>query len=120
MNFKSAAPDEGTATPDIPEEVDGEDPRGRSSPEVRKSVRKTLGVARKSRDTDTHPLSLWGKNSMESDDIAGEISAALATGEPPPPPVVPFLVDGIHILMHLPLWRSLSFHCYCDKLDECR
>ena len=60
-----------------------------NSPPVRR--RKSLGPARKSRDTDSHPLSLKRKNSLDSDisgmrrnsldDISEEISAALATGE---------------------------------------
>jgi hypothetical protein len=60
----------------------------RSLPDVRKSVRKKLGAvgSKKSRDTDSHPLSLRG--STDSDDIAGEISAALATGAPTPTPSV--------------------------------
>jgi len=37
---------------------------------------------RKPRDTDSHPLSF--KSSTDIDDVTGEISAALATGDPPP------------------------------------
>ena len=75
---------------DAPEGKDTERlPPLHTSPGGRRG-RKGLGPARKSRDTDSHPLSLGRRNSLDNDisgmrrnsldDITEEISAALATG----------------------------------------